>query len=350
MKKKNYLLIIFTLFFSFFLYREVSAATVNCSYKWNEETIILVKDDFSSNFNRIVANINISYAKDNEFNAPEGSCPSVYFYHGTDGNKIYSSYENCLNDSSILHQAGYCNMIQPQGTLTEGNQSAENIVGKSQATLVDRTNSSCTYETKKGNVHQFSVTNSSGQAYSPSLSCKSSNPDFCALFSNSNGYFYGGGNVFKCPTYIYYECQVIVNHGTELSSYTCNIIGVGGNEDQNTSDVENGITGDEPTTDSKTPPIEIKPLNCSGLFSNSFGNFLFEAYKLIKFAVPILIIGLSIVDFIKALSSQDESEVKKASSKLVKRLVIGVLIFVLPMIIEYLLGLAGIKWGTCDIK
>ncbi len=91
-------------------------------------------------------------------------------------------------------------------------------------------------------------------------------------------------------------------------------------------------------------------LECSGIFGGRFGAFLKKLYNLMKFAVPILIIALAIIDFLKATASQDQAEIKKAANKLVKRLVIGTLIFVIPTILEFILGVAlGIEDGLCGI-
>lgn len=79
----------------------------------------------------------------------------------------------------------------------------------------------------------------------------------------------------------------------------------------------------------------------------NFGAFLKQMFHLIKFAVPILIIGLGIMDFVKALSAQKQEELNKAATKLVKRLIIGAVIFVLPTIVDYLLSIAGITSSTC---
>ena len=127
------------------------------------------------------------------------------------------------------------------------------------------------------------------------------------------------------------------------------IVGTGGDEDENKSGIESNVKGDKPSSGAPSP-IETTPLDCDGLFSGEFGKFLKDAWRLIKFVVPILIIGLAIADFVKAISSQDENEIKKAANKLVKRLVIGVLLFVLPLIIDFLLNMAGIEFGTCDIR
>lgn len=89
---------------------------------------------------------------------------------------------------------------------------------------------------------------------------------------------------------------------------------------------------------------------CDGIFNHKFGQIIKEALNFLKFIVPIIIIGLTIVDFIKAVVSQDDKEVNKAGNKLIKRIIIGVVIFLVPTILELILNLAGIPYGTCGIK
>ena len=94
----------------------------------------------------------------------------------------------------------------------------------------------------------------------------------------------------------------------------------------------------------KIEDFEIdKDILCEG----KFGEFLKQTFHFIKFAVPIIIIALSIMDFVKAIVIQDEKELKKASNKLVKRMIIGAIIFVLPTLIDYLLEIADINSSTC---
>lgn len=95
-------------------------------------------------------------------------------------------------------------------------------------------------------------------------------------------------------------------------------------------------------------PIVVKQFaDTSVVCQGNFGAFLKQMFSLIKFAVPILIIGLSVMDFIKALTAQKNEELNKASGKLIKRLIIGAIIFVLPTIIDYLLKIAGVTSSTC---
>ncbi|MCI9279187.1 MAG: hypothetical protein HFJ02_00075 [Bacilli bacterium] len=96
--------------------------------------------------------------------------------------------------------------------------------------------------------------------------------------------------------------------------------------------------------------IEIDESECVGIFQGEFGDFLKQIYSLIKFAVPIVILAFAIIDFLKAIAASDPAEVKKAATKLVKRMVIGVAIFILPTLLELLLAAAGVEFGTCGIK
>lgn len=82
---------------------------------------------------------------------------------------------------------------------------------------------------------------------------------------------------------------------------------------------------------------------CSG----DLGNYIKQIFHIVKFAVPVLIIGLGIVDFVKAMTAQSQDEIKKASTKLIKRLIIGACIFVLPTIIDFLLKIAEVNTELC---
>lgn len=119
---------------------------------------------------------------------------------------------------------------------------------------------------------------------------------------------------------------------------------------------DNGQTGTDPVNpgqnnyDEKLDFNVSDDLDCDSIFSGRFGEFLKKVYNLLKFAVPIIILAFAIVDFIKAITAYDQTETKKAAIKLTKRLVIGVLIFVLPTILEFILKIAGIEFGTCGIK
>lgn len=70
----------------------------------------------------------------------------------------------------------------------------------------------------------------------------------------------------------------------------------------------------------------------------------------VKYLIPIVLIVLSIIEFIKALSSEKEDDMKKAQKNFVIRLIVAVLIFIFPLIIEFVLDKMGFDATNCGIK
>lgn len=104
------------------------------------------------------------------------------------------------------------------------------------------------------------------------------------------------------------------------------------------------IDSDQPTD------VESGNADCNSIFGGKFGKLLKQVLGIIRFFVPVLILALSVVDFIKVAALQSTDEMKKVIQKLIKRLIIGVIIFLLPTVIEIVLDMAGIAYGTCDIR
>ena len=89
-------------------------------------------------------------------------------------------------------------------------------------------------------------------------------------------------------------------------------------------------------------------MDCDYLFGEdtATGKYVHDIYNIIKFAVPILLLGLSIKDFGKAVIAQNDNGIKKATKNFSTRLIISVLILVLPTILNFFLDLMGIS--TCS--
>ena len=117
------------------------------------------------------------------------------------------------------------------------------------------------------------------------------------------------------------------------------------------------VTDSNGQSASKTIPFSVtwpssmstKPVDC-GIFEGEFGDLIRDTLNFIRYLAPILVIVFSTIDFFKATASQDKDELKKAQGKAVKRLIIAVILFFIPLIINLLLGLfSGIigSHGTC---
>lgn len=94
--------------------------------------------------------------------------------------------------------------------------------------------------------------------------------------------------------------------------------------------------------------------NCNALLGDpevdgTVANFLQQIFTIMGYLAPILCVVLSMVDFIKASASQDKDALMKAGKNTAKRLVLALILFFLPALINFIFPLLG-WYGTCGIK
>ena len=70
--------------------------------------------------------------------------------------------------------------------------------------------------------------------------------------------------------------------------------------------------------------------------------YIVMAFKFLRFVVPALIIILSTIDFVGVVASGEDEKLTKAKKNFVIRLIVGVVILLLPFILELILKIAGI--------
>lgn len=85
-----------------------------------------------------------------------------------------------------------------------------------------------------------------------------------------------------------------------------------------------------------------------GLSANII-NWIKNILKWIKYILPALVIILGILDFIKAIASGSDDEMKKAQGRFIKRLIAAALLFIIPAIIEFVLTIFKIESTFCGI-
>ena len=95
-------------------------------------------------------------------------------------------------------------------------------------------------------------------------------------------------------------------------------------------------TGADRPNETELPPIDTKPLECQDIFNNEFGRLLKSILKVMQYAAPLLVIILSTIDFVKAIVSQDKDMLKKASTLLIKRLILAAALFFISVILNIL--------------
>lgn len=67
-----------------------------------------------------------------------------------------------------------------------------------------------------------------------------------------------------------------------------------------------------------------------------------KVYNFLKYLIPVIIIGLGILDFVKVVLSDDSKVFKDAWSRLLKRIIIGIVILILPAILTLIINLSGV--------
>ena len=114
------------------------------------------------------------------------------------------------------------------------------------------------------------------------------------------------------------------------------------------------LNDDENTT-------EEEEFNCKTIFverETSSGEIVYtelgqavdDLFTLIKVITPIIVIALSTMDYIKAIASSNADDMKKANQRTIKRLIVGLIVFFLPFLLEILFELFGLyDLSTCGV-
>lgn len=76
--------------------------------------------------------------------------------------------------------------------------------------------------------------------------------------------------------------------------------------------------------------------------------YLSKTLKFVQFCGPLLVIVMTLLELIKAVTSSDKDALSKMLKKTIQRVIYAVLLFVFPSILDWLLKLINI-YGTCGI-
>ena len=68
-----------------------------------------------------------------------------------------------------------------------------------------------------------------------------------------------------------------------------------------------------------------------------------------KVLIPIVVLALSVVEFVKAIIVNDDDTLKKAQKRLIIRLVIAIVLFLVPTIVDLLLDVFGFTASNCNL-
>jgi hypothetical protein len=84
---------------------------------------------------------------------------------------------------------------------------------------------------------------------------------------------------------------------------------------------------------------------CKQLIGDKTLDLINTVMKWIRICVPILLIGMGVLDFATATFSSKEEDMKKNREKFIKRIIAAVLVFLAPIFINLMLKLANSAWS-----
>jgi len=80
-------------------------------------------------------------------------------------------------------------------------------------------------------------------------------------------------------------------------------------------------------------------VTCDGIIGEELLGFINKIFKWIRIIAPIIVIIMGSVEFAGAVLQDDKDAIKKASNRFVKRLIVAVALFFIPLLIEFLLNI-----------
>ena len=99
-----------------------------------------------------------------------------------------------------------------------------------------------------------------------------------------------------------------------------------------------------------TTDREVNAGDCNALLGDPTNEqhiayWIKEILKFPQYIVPFIVIGLGVLDFAKAVLASKEDEMRKAQATFIKRVLIGVAVFLVPIMVDILMQFADIILG-----
>lgn len=76
-------------------------------------------------------------------------------------------------------------------------------------------------------------------------------------------------------------------------------------------------------------------------------NLIIDYWGYVAMAAPILLIVMSTIEFLKAMSTGDSDAISKSSSNTVKRVIATAILFLIPTLIKVIFDLFGVGDAIC---
>ena len=87
---------------------------------------------------------------------------------------------------------------------------------------------------------------------------------------------------------------------------------------------------------------------CKTVVGGRITQFIIDLFDTIKWVALALGIALGMLDFFKAITGGKDDALSKAAQRFAKRMIAIVILFILPVLLNWILGISGVDHGgTC---
>ena len=325
-KTLKYILFAFILNFAFLI--NINAETVNtCKYLGNNKHVEYV-EIYTTNEGDGIA-LGKSYTVKENYN-------NVELVDQSNGNKYWTSTE-C--PKYVLYETDYWNTLYASDSKEELEEFLQNK-GFNHYGLLDLNSINNVEVELLGNDDTMVCTYDNVTFYVDHNKEKVNIDDGCT-------YHYGiDYSMFKdgCPKRVFQNKNSVSSEGSLAPEYDCSYsiskkIG-------STRIVKTDSKNDK--KEETTPYEEGSIENCEDLGETL--SLVRQVYNLIKYLIPVAIIILSMVDFFKTIVSGEEKVFKEVWNKLVKRVIVGIVILLLPAILSFVIDISGVLKNNGNIE
>ena len=176
----------------------------------------------------------------------------------------------------------------------------------------------------------------------------------CYRYVGTNGENYAGGTVVingsTCyvnrsdGSVLYQESAFLVSNGKCYLKSTESEPIVKNNSNSNSNSSKYSERGMDATRIKNDVKTEVTAASCQSLLGDPGTDgdpayYISFAFKVIRYVAIAVLVLFTIFDFVSAVSSSDNDQLQKAVNKVILRLVLCIIIFLLPIFIDLLLNI-----------
>lgn len=172
--------------------------------------------------------------------------------------------------------------------------------------------------------------------------------DFPAIGNTKCGFAVSGGkDITSIRVALYSNEKMSDNNGKYTTKY--DLIKINANSKKvskdgtlkikSNSNNSNGTISDSDTVIETENKTKVKDIKCD----TSISELIKDYWKWVMFLVPLLLIVLITLDFVKAMSSGDSDSIKKSSNNAIKRVIAAVILLALPWVLSVIFGWFGLE-------